>query len=77
MLHLLLPLQTVLNTMCGYGMQQQQEAAAQQHIFTAGCLQRIVLWAQKNLLLVAGLTAGLLLLEVPTPPPSDLPLTSR
>ncbi|XP_027867757.1 tetraspanin-33 isoform X2 [Xiphophorus couchianus] len=56
--------QTVLNTMCGYGMQQQQEAAARQHIFTAGCLQRIVLWAQKNLLLVAGLTAGLLLLEV-------------
>ncbi|XP_008404675.1 tetraspanin-33 isoform X3 [Poecilia reticulata] len=59
--------QTVLNTMCGYGLQQQQEAAARQHIFTAGCLQRIVLWAQKNLLLVAGLTAGLLLLEVPTP----------
>ncbi|XP_014878887.1 tetraspanin-33 isoform X3 [Poecilia latipinna] len=56
--------QTVLNTMCGYGMQQQQEAAARQHIFTPGCLQRIVLWAQKNLLLVAGLTAGLLLLEV-------------
>ncbi|PWA31584.1 hypothetical protein CCH79_00020018, partial [Gambusia affinis] len=56
--------QTVLNTMCGYSMQQQQEAAARLHIFTAGCLQRIVLWAQKNLLLVAGLTAGLLLLEV-------------
>lgn len=57
-------LQTVLNTMCGYGVQQEDDDAAREHIFTTGCLDKIVLWAQNNLLLVAGLTAGLLLLEV-------------
>lgn len=57
-------LQTVLNTMCGYGMQQLGELSAGQDVFTIGCLERIVWWAKNNLLLVAGLTAGLLLLEV-------------
>lgn len=57
-------LQTVLNTMCGYGMQQLEEKLARQDIFTIGCLDKIVWWAKHNLLLVAGLTAGLLLLEV-------------
>ncbi|KAM4739853.1 tetraspanin-33 isoform 3-T3 [Anableps anableps] len=56
--------QTVLNTMCGYGMQQEQEGSAREHIFTTGCLEKIIMWAQNNLLLVAGLTGGLLLLEV-------------
>ncbi|KAL3978958.1 tubulin beta [Sarotherodon galilaeus] len=56
--------QTVLNTMCGYGMQQVEEKLARQDIFTIGCLDKIVWWAKHNLLLVAGLTAGLLLLEV-------------
>lgn len=56
--------QTVLNTMCGYGMQQLEERAASRDIFTIGCLEKIVWWAKNNLLLVAGLTAGLLLLEV-------------
>ncbi|XP_047443950.1 tetraspanin-33 isoform X2 [Mugil cephalus] len=56
--------QTVLNTMCGYGAQTQDEASAAQLVFTVGCLERIVWWAKNNLLLVAGLTAGLLLLEI-------------
>uniref|UniRef100_A0A3B5ASC3 Tetraspanin n=1 Tax=Stegastes partitus TaxID=144197 RepID=A0A3B5ASC3_9TELE len=56
--------QTVLNTMCGYGMQQQEESSASQDVFTIGCLEKIVSWAKNNLLLVAGLTGGLLLLEV-------------
>lgn len=56
--------QTVLNTMCGYGMQQLEEDSAGRDIFTIGCLEGIVSWAKNNLLLVAGLTAGLLLLEV-------------
>lgn len=55
-----------MNTMCGYGVQQQDEPSAAQVIFTFGCLERIIWWAKKNLLLVAGLTAGLLLLEVTT-----------
>ncbi|XP_044054897.1 tetraspanin-33 [Siniperca chuatsi] len=56
--------QTVLNTMCGYGKQQLEERSASKDIFTIGCLEMIVWWAKNNLLLVAGLTAGLLLLEV-------------
>ncbi|XP_037624927.1 tetraspanin-33 isoform X3 [Sebastes umbrosus] len=56
--------QTVLNTMCGYGMQQLEELSAGQDVFTIGCLEKIVWWAKNNLLLVGGLTAGLLLLEV-------------
>lgn len=56
--------QTVLNTMCGYGMQEMTESSAQDEVFTVGCLQKTILWAKNNLLLVAGLTAGLLLLEV-------------
>lgn len=67
--HLLLlkccfPCQTVLNTMCGYGQQRVEERSARQKIFTAGCLEKIVWWAKNNLLLVAGLSGGLLLLEV-------------
>lgn len=61
---MLFPLQTVLNTMCGYGMQQLEERSARQDVFTIGCLEKIVSWAKNNLLLVAGLTGGLLLLEV-------------
>ncbi|XP_033821775.1 tetraspanin-33 isoform X1 [Periophthalmus magnuspinnatus] len=56
--------QTVLNTMCGYGVQTLDDSSAQDEVFTVGCLQRTVLWAQTHLLLVAGLSAGLLLLEV-------------
>ncbi|XP_028254849.1 tetraspanin-33 isoform X2 [Parambassis ranga] len=56
--------QTVLNTMCGYGMQQLGEPLARQNIFTIGCLEKIIWWAKNNLLLVAGLSGGLLLLEV-------------
>lgn len=57
-------LQTVLNTMCGYGMQQLDERPAAQDVFIVGCLEKTVRWAKNNLLLVAGLTGGLLLLEV-------------
>lgn len=57
-------LQTVLNTMCGYGMQHLEERMAGKNVFTIGCLEKIIWWAKNHLLLVAGLTAGLLLLEV-------------
>ncbi|KAM7387830.1 hypothetical protein PAMP_024043 [Pampus punctatissimus] len=59
-----LPNQTVLNTMCGYGVQQLEKHSASYDVFTVGCLEKIVSWTKNNLLLVAGLTAGLLLLEV-------------
>lgn len=56
--------QTVLNTMCGYGTQQMEEPSAGKDVFTTGCVEKILGWARNNLWLVAGLTAGLLLLEV-------------
>ncbi|KAM6920901.1 tetraspanin-33 [Xenentodon cancila] len=56
--------QTVLNTMCGFGKQVMDKRLASLHIFIIGCLEKIIWWAKNNLLLVAGLTAGLLLLEV-------------
>ncbi|XP_041862027.1 tetraspanin-33 [Melanotaenia boesemani] len=61
---ILLQNQTVLNTMCGYGMQPLEKKSAGKTIFTIGCLEKIIWWAKNNLLLVAGLTGGLLLLEV-------------
>lgn len=57
-------LQTVLNTMCGYGMQRLDAGAAAGDVFTVGCLEKIMGWTRTNLLLVGGLTLGLLLLEV-------------
>lgn len=57
-------LQTVLNTMCGFGMQSLDTGAAARDIFTGGCLEKIVGWTRTNMVLVGGLTAGLLLLEV-------------
>lgn len=45
-------------------MQQLEERSAAQDVFTIGCLERIMSWAKNNLLLVAGLSGGLLLLEV-------------
>ncbi|KAF7650517.1 hypothetical protein LDENG_00125050 [Lucifuga dentata] len=56
--------QTVLNTMCGYGVQQMEESSASQDVFTVGCLEKIIRWSKNNLLLVAALSGGLLLLEV-------------
>ncbi|XP_003977565.2 tetraspanin-33 isoform X1 [Takifugu rubripes] len=56
--------QTVLNTMCGFGMQSLDTGTAARDIFTAGCLEKIMGWTRTNMVLVGGLTAGLLLLEV-------------
>ncbi|XP_034036662.1 tetraspanin-33-like [Thalassophryne amazonica] len=56
--------QTVLNTMCGYGVQELDESLASQYVLTIGCLEKIMWWTKQNLLLVAGLTASLLLREL-------------
>lgn len=54
--------------MCGYGMQQSDADA---EVFTVGCLEKIVSWAKNNLILVAGLTGALLLLEVTASPAGE------
>uniref|UniRef100_K7FVX8 Tetraspanin n=1 Tax=Pelodiscus sinensis TaxID=13735 RepID=K7FVX8_PELSI len=58
------PGQSVLNTMCGYGTQNLRSWQAESLIYTEGCLEKIVGWGQKNLLLVAGLATGLFFLEI-------------
>uniref|UniRef100_A0A8C8S9D3 Tetraspanin n=1 Tax=Pelusios castaneus TaxID=367368 RepID=A0A8C8S9D3_9SAUR len=56
--------QGVFNTMCGYGTQNLSPWRAESLIYTEGCLEKIVGWGQRNLLLVAGLATGLFVLEV-------------
>ncbi|XP_072125529.1 tetraspanin-33 isoform X2 [Mobula birostris] len=54
----------VLNTMCGYETQQLKFWTARKKIYTAGCLDTIVQWGHKNLLLIGGIALGVLLLEI-------------
>ncbi|CAL8310245.1 unnamed protein product [Lota lota] len=56
--------QMVMNTMCGYGMQQFEVSSAQEEVFTTGCLEKIIWWSKQNLLLVGGLAGAMLLVEV-------------
>ncbi|XP_061457455.1 tetraspanin-33-like isoform X2 [Rhineura floridana] len=56
--------EAVLNTMCGYGTQSLKAWQAENLIYTEGCLEKTVRWGRSNLLLVAGLAFGLLVLEV-------------
>lgn len=56
--------QMVMNTMCGYGVQQMEETSAKEEVYIAGCLQKITWWCKQNLLLVGGLAGALLLVEV-------------
>ncbi|CAL8251871.1 unnamed protein product [Merluccius merluccius] len=53
----------VMNTMCGYGMQQEELSSAQEEVFTTGCLEKILWWSKQNLFLVGGLAGALLLVE--------------
>ncbi|XP_074979457.1 tetraspanin-33-like isoform X3 [Caretta caretta] len=55
---------SVLNSMCGYGTQNLRSWKAESLIYTEGCLEKIVGWGQRNLLLVAGLAIGLFFLEI-------------
>lgn len=57
-------LQTVFNSMCGYKTQGMEESLIKQRIYVNGCLNKIVLWGKQNLLLVGGISIGLLCLEV-------------
>ncbi|KAG8126750.1 hypothetical protein E2320_021846 [Naja naja] len=56
--------EVMLNTMCGYGTQNLKGWQAENLVYTEGCLEKIVHWGRSNLLLMAGLAFGLLVLEV-------------
>ncbi|NXF13811.1 TSN33 protein, partial [Smithornis capensis] len=53
------PPQTVINTMCGHGMQARGYLEASAFIYTNGCIDKLVNWIHSNLFLLGGITLGL------------------
>ncbi|XP_044199299.1 tetraspanin-33 [Thunnus albacares] len=49
----------VINTMCGQGMQEFKYAEAGTHIYTNGCIDKLVNWIHSNLFLLGGVALGL------------------
>uniref|UniRef100_A0A8C8DN18 Tetraspanin-33 n=1 Tax=Oryzias sinensis TaxID=183150 RepID=A0A8C8DN18_9TELE len=58
------PGETVINTMCGFGVQTQKYLDANKSIYPVGCADRAVMWIETHLLLVGALTLGLALPQV-------------
>ncbi|KAM9460845.1 tetraspanin-33 [Clarias gariepinus] len=58
------PTETVFNSMCGYKSQGKTESLVMERIYIHGCLNKMVLWGKQNLLLVGGISIGLLCLEI-------------
>ncbi|RXM93680.1 Paired amphipathic helix protein Sin3b [Acipenser ruthenus] len=54
---------SILNTMCGYGMQSFKAWSIEDKIHLNGCLKKIGTWGRQNLLIIGGITTGLCLLE--------------
>ncbi|KAK2894540.1 hypothetical protein Q8A67_011769 [Cirrhinus molitorella] len=59
-----LPGETVINTMCGFGVQTQNHMDATKSIYPEGCADRAVIWIESHLLLVGALTLGLALPQI-------------
>ncbi|XP_058870978.1 tetraspanin-33 isoform X3 [Acipenser ruthenus] len=55
---------SILNTMCGYGMQSFKAWSIEDKIHLNGCLKKIGTWGRQNLLIIGGITTGLCLLEI-------------
>ncbi|XP_028928565.1 tetraspanin-33 isoform X2 [Ornithorhynchus anatinus] len=55
------PDQTVINTMCGQGMQSLDYLEAGEVINTNGCIDKLVNWIHSNLFLLGGLALGLVI----------------
>ncbi|XP_058629346.1 tetraspanin-33 isoform X2 [Onychostoma macrolepis] len=51
--------ETVVNTMCGHGVQNLEYLAASAFINTNGCIDKVVNWVHSNLFLLGGITLGL------------------
>ncbi|XP_020559940.1 tetraspanin-33 isoform X2 [Oryzias latipes] len=58
------PGETVINTMCGFGVQTQKYLDANKSIYPVGCADRAVMWIETHLLLVGALTLGLALPQI-------------
>ncbi|XP_042325873.1 tetraspanin-33 isoform X1 [Sceloporus undulatus] len=51
--------QSVINTMCGQGMQALNFLEASEFIYTNGCIDKLVNWIHSNLFLLGGVALGL------------------
>lgn len=51
--------ETVINTMCGHGMQKKDYLSAGEFINTNGCIDKVVNWIHSNLFLLGGIALGL------------------
>lgn len=49
----------VINTMCGQGIQELDYLAAGEHIYTNGCIDKLVDWIHSNLFILGGIALGL------------------
>lgn len=56
---LLVKNETVINTMCGHGMQNKDYLSAGEFINTNGCIDKVVNWIHSNLFLLGGIALGL------------------
>uniref|UniRef100_A0A8C6L597 Tetraspanin n=1 Tax=Nothobranchius furzeri TaxID=105023 RepID=A0A8C6L597_NOTFU len=59
-----IPGEAVINTMCGFGVQNQNYQDANKSIYSVGCADGAVMWVESHLLLVGALTLGLALPQV-------------
>ncbi|MBZ3871351.1 Tetraspanin-17 [Sciurus carolinensis] len=58
------PSEDVLNTQCGYDVQLKLELEQQGSIHTKGCVEQLEKWLQDNLIVVAGVFVGIVLLQI-------------
>ncbi|XP_037623685.1 tetraspanin-33b isoform X3 [Sebastes umbrosus] len=56
--------ETVINTMCGFGIQTQNFLEATKSIYPVGCADKAVIWIESHLLLVGALALGLALPQI-------------
>ncbi|XP_035859678.1 tetraspanin-33b isoform X2 [Sander lucioperca] len=56
--------ETVINTMCGFGIQTQNFLEANKSIYPVGCADKAVMWIESHLLLVGALALGLALPQI-------------
>ncbi|XP_051580565.1 tetraspanin-33b isoform X1 [Myxocyprinus asiaticus] len=63
-LHIWDGMRTVINTMCGFGVQTQNSLDATKSIYPVGCSDRAVVWIESHLLFVGALALGLALPQI-------------
>nr|XP_040024571.1 tetraspanin-33-like isoform X3 [Gasterosteus aculeatus aculeatus] len=56
--------QTVINTMCGFGVQTMSHLEANKSIYAAGCVDKAATWIESHLLLVGALALGIALAQI-------------